>query len=317
MTELPPEAAALLESVRRAHGPTERDRQRVLAGLHASLGMAPVIPLRGSESAAARGASHATQDAVHGQGASALFTWKTGKLILAAIALGGAIGWGQLSEPTQHAQPSRAREPAPRTVLTLAPTEVEARAAKTRARRSDTPRKVSGARDLEPESGSAPSSEPAVATAAAAAAPEASPPVALAPKASDHGASSGAQYAGRGWRVHGLGFETHNVRAREQAGGANEAPARASAPREIALIRGALTSLRDRQPGRALALLDEHARVYPSGAVSDERRGLRVIALCAAGRVEEGKREREAFLERAGSSPIAARVRRACDEDGR
>jgi hypothetical protein len=39
---------------------------------------------------------------------------------------------------------------------------------------------------------------------------------------------------------------------------------------------------------------------------------LHVLALCAAGRVDEGRIEQAAFLRKAPSSPIAARVRNAC-----
>ena len=83
---------------------------------------------------------------------------------------------------------------------------------------------------------------------------------------------------------------------------------------ELELIRRAMTSLRDRDPGRALALLDEHERTYPSGAFATERRGLHVVALCAAGKLLEGRSEQASFLRSDGSSPIAARVRRACVE---
>jgi hypothetical protein len=75
-----------------------------------------------------------------------------------------------------------------------------------------------------------------------------------------------------------------------------------------------MTSLRDRDANRALALLDEHAARFPSGSFATERRGLHVVALCAAGRLDDGRREQAAFLKSAGSSPIAARVRGACTE---
>lgn len=83
--------------------------------------------------------------------------------------------------------------------------------------------------------------------------------------------------------------------------------------RESELIRRALTSLRDHQPTSALAVLDEHASRFPSGAFATERAGLRVLALCEAGRTEEGLRARAEFLREAGKAPIAARVRHACE----
>lgn len=86
----------------------------------------------------------------------------------------------------------------------------------------------------------------------------------------------------------------------------------ASPPDELTLIRGATRAIRDRQPGRALALLSEHARHYPRGMLTQERDGLRAIALCAAGRTSEGLVERERFLRTAPRAPLAGRVRDAC-----
>ncbi|MDB4972894.1 MAG: hypothetical protein JWN48_1235, partial [Myxococcaceae bacterium] len=93
-----------------------------------------------------------------------------------------------------------------------------------------------------------------------------------------------------------------------------EAPPAAPVPLEVELIRKAMTSLRDHDAGRALALLEEHAARYPSGAFATERRGLHAVALCAAGRVSEGKSEQASFLRTDSAAPIAARVRRACGE---
>jgi hypothetical protein len=90
--------------------------------------------------------------------------------------------------------------------------------------------------------------------------------------------------------------------------------AQQQAPRELALIRRALTSLRDHQAGGALALLGEHEQRYPNGVFATEREGLRAIALCAAGKLDEGKRARASFLRTSGEVPIAARVKRACQD---
>jgi hypothetical protein len=72
--------------------------------------------------------------------------------------------------------------------------------------------------------------------------------------------------------------------------------------------------VRDGDGQQALSSLAEHAARYPSSAFSTERRGLRVLALCAAGRTADGEREQTAFLREAGGSPIAARVRSACSD---
>lgn len=81
---------------------------------------------------------------------------------------------------------------------------------------------------------------------------------------------------------------------------------------ELRLIGRALTELRDADPERALALLQRHAARFPRGAFATEREGLKVLALCAAGRIEEGRRAQAAFLRTSESAPIAVRVRLAC-----
>jgi hypothetical protein len=91
-------------------------------------------------------------------------------------------------------------------------------------------------------------------------------------------------------------------------------PSPPAAPPELTLIRSALTSLRDGAPQRALALLGEHDDAYPNGAFASERRGLRIVALCESGRLDEGRKERVVFLRREGSAPVAERVRHACQE---
>lgn len=84
---------------------------------------------------------------------------------------------------------------------------------------------------------------------------------------------------------------------------------------ELALIRETLTSLRDHAPQRALRLLEEHESRFPQGVFAHERRGLRAVALCEAGESARGKRERARFLRQDSHSPLAARVRKACEEE--
>jgi hypothetical protein len=85
---------------------------------------------------------------------------------------------------------------------------------------------------------------------------------------------------------------------------------------EVALIRAAFASLNAGEPQRALELLEAHGARYPSGAMGRERAGLRVLALCAMGRLQEGRREQAAFLDAASDSPLQHRVRRACEPSG-
>lgn len=87
-------------------------------------------------------------------------------------------------------------------------------------------------------------------------------------------------------------------------------------PSELDLISRAATSLRDGELSRALGLLDEHRALYPAGLLQTEQQGLRVLALCGLGQLEQASRARSAFLRHAGRTPLAARVRRACAESG-
>ena len=98
---------------------------------------------------------------------------------------------------------------------------------------------------------------------------------------------------------------------------ATVAPAKASAKKstleeELLLMQQAQSALGSGQPGKALVLLDEHAARFPNGTLSEERAGARVLALCALHR-GDAKKAGEAFLVAHPTSPLAARVRTACD----
>ncbi len=81
---------------------------------------------------------------------------------------------------------------------------------------------------------------------------------------------------------------------------------------EVALLEQAQHALEAKHGERALALLDEHARTYPNGALAEERDAARVLALCETGRDDEAHAEADAFVVAHPRSPLAARVRAAC-----
>jgi hypothetical protein len=82
--------------------------------------------------------------------------------------------------------------------------------------------------------------------------------------------------------------------------------------REAELIAAAQGALAKGQGERALALLAEHGREHPEGALAEERSAARVLALCQSGRVAEARGEAAAFLARAPRSPLVPRIRRSC-----
>lgn len=83
---------------------------------------------------------------------------------------------------------------------------------------------------------------------------------------------------------------------------------------EARLLEQADADLRRGDAHAALARLAEHATKYPAGALREEREGVRVVALCRAGREEEGRRAAERFLARSPRSALATRIRAACGD---
>jgi len=396
MSELTPEAVALLEAARQGHGPSDNDRRRVLATLHASLGIGVPIALapaaaealasgQGAASAsaaqggaaalqasgsAAHQAASALSSAAHGAGTSAvaaghsakgalslagkLLSWKAGKLLLTGVALSSAVGIGVSVAPRR----------APDVQSQLSGKSGQAAAFATDLRsRPDQASAVTypdAGKSSSPSPAPAPEREPTAVAAAPAVtvlpaldAPSALEPALPAPQSKPVVVTRTATHAkyssARSHRRHAVAgsraesrASTRTVTAERSASTAPpsadkpaadepvaqplaasvppsvppSAPVELEAPNELALIRRAMTSLRDRDANRALALLEEHAARFPRGSFATERRGLHVVALCAAGRLDDGRREQAAFLKSAGSSPIAARVRGACNERG-
>lgn len=77
--------------------------------------------------------------------------------------------------------------------------------------------------------------------------------------------------------------------------------------REVAAMVKA-KALVESKPRAALALLQRLERQYPRGALSEERAGLRVLALWAAGDREAARTERSAFVARYPQSPMRERL---------
>jgi hypothetical protein len=85
---------------------------------------------------------------------------------------------------------------------------------------------------------------------------------------------------------------------------------------EVALIEAASDALRLGRYDRALHLLEVHSARFPSGVLREERKGLRVLALCSAGQVELGREEQQRFLGGSPRSVLADKVRSACAPSG-
>jgi hypothetical protein len=126
--------------------------------------------------------------------------------------------------------------------------------------------------------------------------------------------------------VHALQLTTTKsqaVREHSQAGATTAAPsvtasesqgaARPQIEEEIRLVRSASVALREGRAQAALELLRQHAARFPSGMMSEERDGLRVLSLCAAGERDAAARAAAIFLARSPHSPLAAHVRKGCE----
>jgi RNA polymerase sigma-70 factor, ECF subfamily len=84
--------------------------------------------------------------------------------------------------------------------------------------------------------------------------------------------------------------------------------------REAEILRGAKTALDAGDPHQALQRLDAHAQSFPHGRLEDVRRGLRVRALCAAGKVAQARGEAAALAADRPDSAVAAGTRDTCGD---
>jgi len=89
-------------------------------------------------------------------------------------------------------------------------------------------------------------------------------------------------------------------------------PSRSTLADETALLRDAQSALQGGDPKASLERLDVHAARFPNGVLREERMAQRVLALCAAGRLDEARAEADRFLSEAPSSIQAERVRGSC-----
>jgi hypothetical protein len=81
---------------------------------------------------------------------------------------------------------------------------------------------------------------------------------------------------------------------------------------ETSLLHAAQRELARKNTSVALELLEEHATRFPQGALAQERRAARVLALCDLGRTAEARRAAEAFVRAAPQSPLVPRLRGSC-----
>ena len=103
-----------------------------------------------------------------------------------------------------------------------------------------------------------------------------------------------------------------SVRSREaDTEPSRQAPAR-SLEGDVLLLQDAHRALAAGDAARAVRLLDEHARRFPSSALEPERAAENVFALCQLRRVDAARAAAAAFLAAHPDGPLAVRVRGSC-----
>jgi len=95
-------------------------------------------------------------------------------------------------------------------------------------------------------------------------------------------------------------------------GTAPSAPDPTSMSEEASLLQSAQRSLAAGRADAALGLLAEHELRFPSGALTEERRVAKILALCALGRVEEASILARAFVAQSPRSVLIPRLETSC-----
>ncbi len=277
MSELGPEARALLEAARGGDDPTPADRVRVRRALVTAVGAGVALAATTTSTAAAGTASAAASSGAGGAavaggggvaaagagtaaaaaGASSVGLLAT-KIVVTVAVVGGLGLAGAKGVHVYHA-----RKAAQVAATAIQPALAASTAPEARNGASAAPDVVSSADTRPPQ-------PPTTSTAMILPPPAANP----APKAN---------------------------------------PAPSTLEEETRLLRDADASLRTGDATTALARLDEHAARFPNGILSEERAAERVLALCSLGRTTEARADADRFLRDRPRSPLAARVRTACN----
>lgn len=82
--------------------------------------------------------------------------------------------------------------------------------------------------------------------------------------------------------------------------------------KEARLLAEARGAVQRGDATQALALLDEHARVYPKGWLASDRAAEHIVVLCSLGRRDEAAREAKVFLAGRPRGPLTRRVTMSC-----
>ena len=332
MSDLTPEDRALLDLAREAHEPTAADRSRVRTALIAQLGVSTGLTAAAaaSSSTAAAGIAGITSAAgvataggaatvASGGGAAVAATstmFVLAAKVLTAVGIAGAVaGGGVAAHRALHAPQAlmtvSAQIPSARNPLAdlgAAPSARESVAPPAPSKATETEVVTTAGNPPHPKSASAsPPTREAYRTTPrwAEASPSFADPLSItaSPVASQAPAAPAAP-AGE--------MAAPPVMSESEVAVTSRPLSPTTLEAETRLVRAAVAALHEHDPARALVLLNEHARSYPSGALAEERAAARVNALCDLGQTDNAQAAAAAFLRDRPSSPLAARVRTAC-----
>jgi len=285
MSELSPEARAILLAGRDGDEPSPADRARLRRSLAAAIGAGELTGTGAEGTAeaaavklgAAAGAAKVTSLTKLGALISlggATWAWKGALALLAA----GAVTAGVIAGPAMM----HVEGPTPAASIALPPAPPA---------------------PLEPKVTPIGPADPPVEPAPAPPAPpqQTTPPAPMAPSNAPESAPSDAP-------------ESAPADAPESA--PSNAPESADTLlAETRRLRAAHGALQGGDPARALALLSEPSASTEGQSLQEERAAARVLALCELGRGEEARAEAARFLAQNPGSPLADRVRNACSRE--
>ncbi|MFT3776624.1 MAG: hypothetical protein QM820_65630 [Minicystis sp.] len=296
MSDLGPEARAVLDGGRDGDDPTTADRARVRASVLRAIAAGGAISAatssEGTAAAATSGEAAAVAPAAGATKAagSLALGWK----VMVALAVIGALGTGLLvTRDRDHAAPNPPAAVAPPPPAALPPSSTIA---------------------------APPAADPSPPPAAVAPPPAAdpSPPAAVAPPLSVPAPRSSVDPARPLSSPKPPAIAAAPPSADPSPPSAASPPPAANPPRpppdtlvaETQRLREAHGALQGGDPTRALALLDEQAAA--GAQLREERAAARILALCQLGKVDEARAAAARFLAESPRSPLADRVRASC-----
>ena len=303
MTDLKDEARSLFDTVRSAHEPRDDDRERVLKAVLLRAGVVATttaVAYGAADAATKAGATIGAGGAVSGSLATVSVVGLGAKLLL-GLAVTGALGAGLYHWTNSHsALKAGARELAQRaprpTLKTVAP---RLSTAATGSLALPQPEPL-----VEPAKPTRRLSEKAEFPTGLAPAARPLPVAEIAPAASEPTRSSAsAAFPDQLAEISSAGNFSAPKSASTGAGLSDEARALAEVQR----------ALREGKNARALTMVEGQQQRFTTGALGQERQAIKIVALCALGRVAEARSLAERFLLQAPRSPLAARVRMACE----